>query len=704
MSRRAADRGTLLLAILAAGIVAGAFLVSDGLYTIDELIYLMSAEAMRARGSLIVENGWDLIRSPDLQLWFLVDGPNGLAPQYPPGLAAIGAPFAGLFGARGLILVNALAAAATLFLVRALARRLFRDEGAALGAALLFGLGSFWLEYAWGVWPHALGVALATAALLCVLRGLDAGDGGGPGWAAAAGALIGAGMLVRADAVLLLPAAAAAAILWSARPWASLAAGAAGLAPFAVAMAAANARKFGTLNPLSYGADGGGGGASAATYLPLLAAGAAGLALLIALRRLDARASRRLLWAAGAAAALVAALLPAAGRLALDYAEGVRALILDMAAVQDPRLPPEARQGGTLAFWGIYKQALGQSLPWVGLAALLPFCAPGPEGRRAAAFVALAVGIWTAPFLFLSWHGGLGSNMRYFLPVLPLLAAAAAMGWAGLARRSPGSGARPEAIGGVAALAAVLARAMRAARPPDRAHRPRRGGRRAVGRDLLRGHGYRPGPAAPGARRAGGRGGRRAAGAPSDARAGPAFEQPRHPARRADRHRGPADRSDRPGAAARRPCRGPRDMGRGRAGAAGAGRRARIRRHGPHGPLRGRPARDAVRNRAALRSGLETRPPGRIPAAPPPAPLRPASVGRSGGGDRRRGTRNAVSGQAPRVRAETPRPGPFHRRPRGGARPRRGDGRGGDLESRSGGFQVGLRAPRQDLSTRRGAL
>lgn len=456
MSRTAADRGTLLLAILAAGIVAGAFLVSDGLYTIDELIYLMSAEAMRARGSLIVENGWDLIRSPDLQLWFLVDGPNGLAPQYPPGLAAIGAPFAGLFGARGLILVNALAAAATLFLVRALARRLFRDEGAALGAALLFGLGSFWLEYAWGVWPHALGVALATAALLCVLRGLDAGDGGGPGWAAAAGALIGAGMLVRADAVLLLPAAAAAAILWSARPWASLAAGAAGLAPFAVAMAAANARKFGTLNPLSYGADGGGGGASAATYLPLLAAGAAGLALLIALRRLDARGSRRLLWAAGAAAALVAALLPAAGRLALDYAEGVRALILDMAAVQDPRLPPEARQGGTLAFWGIYKQALGQSLPWVGLAALLPFCAPGPEGRRAAAFVALAVGIWTAPFLFLSWHGGLGSNMRYFLPVLPLLAAAAAMGWAGLARRSPGAGARPEAIGGVAALAAVL--------------------------------------------------------------------------------------------------------------------------------------------------------------------------------------------------------------------------------------------------------
>ena len=42
--------------------------------------------------------------------------------------------------------------------------------------------------------------------------------------------------------------------------------------------------------------------------------------------------------------------------------------------------------------------------------------------RRSITVLLILIGLWTCPFLLQSWHGGLGSNMRYFLPVLPALA------------------------------------------------------------------------------------------------------------------------------------------------------------------------------------------------------------------------------------------------------------------------------------------
>ena len=62
---------------------------------------------------------------------------------------------------------------------------------------------------------------------------------------------------------------------------------------------------------------------------------------------------------------------------------------------------------------------------------------------------------WALPFLLLSWHGGLGSNMRYLLPTLPALCAVA--GWLilGLVRRAGGW--RPLAAGGLVAAVAAFA-------------------------------------------------------------------------------------------------------------------------------------------------------------------------------------------------------------------------------------------------------
>ena len=48
--------------------------------------------------------------------------------------------------------------------------------------------------------------------------------------------------------------------------------------------------------------------------------------------------------------------------------------------------------------------------------------------RRSVALVLVVAGLWALPFALRAWHGGLGSNMRYLLPLLPGLCALAA--WA----------------------------------------------------------------------------------------------------------------------------------------------------------------------------------------------------------------------------------------------------------------------------------
>ena len=82
--RRAGALGLLLpIAVL---LLAGAFVASPGLFNIDEFVLLAGAQALLKTDALTIENGWAQFASPDLKLWILVAGPNGLAPQYPVGL------------------------------------------------------------------------------------------------------------------------------------------------------------------------------------------------------------------------------------------------------------------------------------------------------------------------------------------------------------------------------------------------------------------------------------------------------------------------------------------------------------------------------------------------------------------------------------------------------------------------------------------
>ncbi|SET84198.1 hypothetical protein [Oceanicella actignis] len=414
-----------------------------GPFTVDDFFYIVSARRIWQGAWPVFDNGFADLGAEELKLWFLVEGPRGLTPQYPLGFALLAAPFDALLGLRGFFVVNALGALAMVWGCWRLALGTLGDRRWAFAAAATLALASHLVEYATGLWPHgaSAGAAAVSAALFFEA---EAREGRARARGAALAGLIGAvGLSMRLDVGLLAPTLLLWAVLCARAPLALLAWGGVGAAPVLALSSWANFQRFGTLNPVSYGVGREGGVDPAAHMGPALAVlsalGAA--ALWRALRARGAAPGKAMAAALGvlAAAGLGAALAaPHALWAALARAaQGAHAILIDIGAYS--RADEEARimrdAAGYLTFVGHYKKALLQGAPWIGLcaAALPSLAAPGAE-RRGVALCLLALATWAAPFVWLEWHGGLASNMRYLTPALAFAAVAAAVGARRLAR------------------------------------------------------------------------------------------------------------------------------------------------------------------------------------------------------------------------------------------------------------------------------
>lgn len=413
-----------VLAPISALLLVCAFLVSPGLFNIDEFVQYAGAKAFLSSGSFIVSNGLPEFSSPDLSLWILVQGPHGLTPQYPVGPSVLGAPLLALFGMRGLILINVLAGIGTLFALWALAKRHFGGTAVALVSVLLLIGGSFWSEYVFGIWPHSVGVFFSTLTLLYALDSFEAEPPFDLRPAFAAGATIGVGLLFRTGAATNLPAIGLAAFLFAKRPFRIGTFVALGLAPFVVLASAVNYAKFGTWNPLSYGQSG--GNTDLAAHLTAIAGLAVVSILVVAARVAKWRPARRDYLIGLVALALVLLFSAAFRRFAEHYLAGAWALLVDATTINDPRPGVHPEPGGLLSFWGLWKKALGQSMPWLGLLFLAFHAKKDEQFRRAKWVVLILIAVKSLPFFATSWHGGMGSNMRYLLGIVPPLCALSA--------------------------------------------------------------------------------------------------------------------------------------------------------------------------------------------------------------------------------------------------------------------------------------
>lgn len=398
-------------------------LASDGLFNIDEFIYFSAAQSLRDTGSFAFSNGFEQFGSDDLRLWLLVEGPVGLVSQYPVGTTLAGASLLGVFGQKSLIALNVLAGIGTLIFTFALARRLFPGKFVGEIAVVLLTFCTFWAEYVVGHWPHSISMMTVTAAIYFFVAALDQEKGANL-HALAAGAFIGFGMLFRLEGVLLLPGMVALTVLYAKSPVKVLVSGVIGLAPFAVLMTWSNLIRFGSLTPLSYGSAG--GGTDLASYFPLGICVSLALLGLVGFRIKGNIRSSSILWVGAFAFALASTVLSSQLlALVIKLIEGVQSLLIDATRLSDPRSGVQSNPDGTLSFWGLPKKALGQSLPWLGCLALLVGFRWKQQQRSILILLTICV-IWALPFLLRSWHGGLGLNMRYFLPLLPLLAALSA--------------------------------------------------------------------------------------------------------------------------------------------------------------------------------------------------------------------------------------------------------------------------------------
>ena len=403
---------------LAAIILMGAFFVSPGFFTIDETIYYLGARSIAEHGTLGIENGYAQFHSESLKLTLLIDGPQGLTPQYPAGSAVLAALLLPVFGPRAFILLNALAAVLTLFTVRNICLSQFKSEPVARIAVALLVAGTFWLEYAVGIWPHAIAAYLALQAYWFTFRHLDS-DGKDVRYAILSGLFAGAGMLFRLDAIFAIAAIGLILILFAPRPVHSTFWFGAGVLPALALATWFNYLKFGSANPLSYGKPG--GNLDVTSYVPLIAAFCVGVVALALFRKFRSRINRKAWIASIAMLGMAILLIPAASDWVLRCWRGFLALVIDARYIEDQPSVLTEGPGQVMLVRGLVKKALGQSMPWIGLAAILLTGKVVERDRRMFLTLAILIATMTLPFISRSWHGGLANNMRYFLPVLPPL-------------------------------------------------------------------------------------------------------------------------------------------------------------------------------------------------------------------------------------------------------------------------------------------
>lgn len=441
-------------AMFAAVVAVPAPLVSD------EWFYLSMIDGLVNHGTLFLDNGYGEFASETLRIRYLIPTPDGLAPQYPSGYAVLAAPAWMLLGAHGVVMLNTLAAVATLPAIVVLGRHLFDDRELGLNAALIWAVGSFAFDLSVGIWPHGLATFLATSAFAAAAVACKARPNADLGFMALAGLAAGVGLHARVDCVLVIPAIAIWSLAVHRRPYLALAAFALGLAPGLAAAAALNYAKFGIFSPVSYGRTGDAGATSPAAYAPLAAVAlAVGTgALLLGLKRVRAVAGRPMVIAGGLV--LVAGLVAAIGPLreiATRLIVGGYGLVIDFGQYTGPPRGVEVLADGSVRVHGFIKKALLQSVPYAAsILVLLPAAFAGRD-RPGILGCTLAIGIFVAPFAWLSWHGNSGNSMRYFVYTLPFVAVLSAAAW-----REIGPG-RSLRIGIVAAVIVLAILAIRVA-------------------------------------------------------------------------------------------------------------------------------------------------------------------------------------------------------------------------------------------------
>lgn len=406
----------LIGGLLAIGVLL-TMIVVPGVFTIDEDNYLATLIGLR-RGDFTLPGTEGLAPSTDLYWFDPAPNSRGLPTTpvtsvAPPLYAFLALPFSFL-GWRGLIALNTLSFLVAAWLVFRLTERHSEARAAPWIATCAFVFGSFNVEYAQGMWPHMLSVALCLGAFSLAS---DVRADARALRALGAGALAGLAAGVRYQNIAFAGLVGLGLLLWANRRLVMSALYGLGIGLPLAASSIINHQRFGSWNPVSKGAR--------YTNLSIVKGGGSN-------------------W--------------------LDAPHAIWAKVVDFRAHPPigsgaPGTWGWAPDGnGAFVFMGTVKKALLQSSPWLvlafGLAAAAWWRRSMPLSKRneARAMSLLLAGILGMFALAGFRHDGLCFNQRYFLELLPLGAVGLAWGLDDLRLTV-----RPLLVGGLlAALAAAL--------------------------------------------------------------------------------------------------------------------------------------------------------------------------------------------------------------------------------------------------------
>ena len=422
----------LLFCLILLGWFIAFWVTQPGLWTVDELVQISDIIAKTRGDGLLIENGFSLFQSHDLRLSTLLRVTDqGLVSQYPAGFAYLAWPFWAIGGVKAVIFINSLASLVSLYFTLLIAREVSDERTARWAVALLAGA-SFLLDYAIAVWPHAISVALTLSAVYLFLRHVRNNQFWFP---LLCGILLGLAATIRLDAVFVIPGLVFWFVLFDVKPIKNLMALGFGLLPGILFNASVNLIKFGVFNPFTYGYATSSGGTGKGIYALLLLCLLATLGAAIAVRNIPRLRRADALIALSILVVLVGLSIPELRALMQRFVNGVHHLIFNMADHPEAgvRNGVEPITSNTTSFWGIYKQALGQSMPWLGI---LPL-AFGAARHRHRGQILVLVFVLTAviPYLLQDWHGGKSNNQRYLLVTVPILCIFGAMAMLELKRR-----------------------------------------------------------------------------------------------------------------------------------------------------------------------------------------------------------------------------------------------------------------------------
>ncbi len=384
------------LLVLAVVFVALTVFAQPGVFSIDEINYLVTVVGLR-HGMLDVPGTRGLTPSPELYAFdpepqSRTTATGGIVSLAPPLYAFIAFPFSYL-GWRGLILLNSLSFVAVAFILFLIAKALSGRDSVGWLVVFLWAAGGYSIEYAEAVWPHMLSVGLCSAAVLLAFLARRKGSL----WVVAlSGLMIGVAVGVREQNIVFAACLGMGVLLWSPRKLWMSTAFAVGVAVPLFFAASLNYAKHDVWHPFP----------KARTY--------------------SARASQQL---QGEGVARANPLTVFWAKV-VDYTTHPQ--------VQDPAKALMFRtdkRSGALLVGSTMKKAWLQSAPWL----LLGFVAIGgawfsrkwrsDAERREVRILSLIILPILAMFTIagFGWIDGWAYNQRYFLELVPLMALSAGL-------------------------------------------------------------------------------------------------------------------------------------------------------------------------------------------------------------------------------------------------------------------------------------